>query len=604
MHFLSISSNVLLVIVGIGMLIFIHELGHFLVAKKIGVRVYAFSLGFGPAIFKKKVGETEYCLSILPLGGYVKLAGEMHSKENTGEEWEFMSKTLGQRAAVLCAGVVLNALLAFIAFIVAFNVGVPFIGSEIGDVTPGWPAWEAGMQDGDKIVRINNNSDPDFEDIFTEIALSDVSSGVHISVERDNRIIDLTVYPRYDDQIGIQRIGIRPAASLEIEKIAMFQDSTAPAIEAGLQVEDRIVSVNDKIMKNGNEFIHYISANAGKELKMKVIRDGEEIGLNITPMPVTRWMIGLSSASTRIESIKKESIAHSIGLIKGDEIISIDNKKVNGWSQVGEIITNANIGIHTLEVARNRKTELVELNITDKNSANEFLSGIYPYLGLVVDRTIKGFPAESSGIMPGDELVSLDDNKLTSWNQFLQLVVAAKGNPMLLTWLHDEKFVTETITPIKDKEHPLGKIGIKLKNNTVLKQYGLLGSCRMGVEKTFINIQRVYLTLKGFITGKVSNKALGGPILIAQASYESAKLGIGKLLYFLGIISINLAFLNILPVPVLDGGHLLFLLIEKIKGSPVSERTLSIANYIGMGMIISLVLFATRNDVMRIFNIL
>ncbi|MCH8125661.1 RIP metalloprotease RseP [candidate division KSB1 bacterium] len=327
MHFLSISSNVLLVVVGIGMLIFIHELGHFLVAKKIGVRVYAFSLGFGPAIFKKKVGETEYCLSILPLGGYVKLAGEMHSKENTGEEWEFVSKTIGQRAAVLCAGVALNALLAFVAFIVAFNVGVPFIGSEIGDVTPGWPAWEAGMQDGDKIVRINNNSDPDFEDIFTEIALSDVSSGVHISVERDNRIIDLTVYPRYDDQIGIQRIGIRPAASLEIEKIAMFQDSTSPAIEAGLQVEDRIVSVNDKIMKNGNEFIHYISANAGKELKMKFIRDGEEIGLNITPMPVTRWMIGLSSASTRIESIKKESIAHSIGLIKGDEIISIDNKK-------------------------------------------------------------------------------------------------------------------------------------------------------------------------------------------------------------------------------------------------------------------------------------
>ncbi|MGR3317998.1 MAG: RIP metalloprotease RseP [Candidatus Anammoxibacter sp.] len=604
MHFLSVSSNVLLVIAGIGMLIFIHELGHFLVAKKIGVRVYTFSLGFGPSIFKKKIGETEYCLSILPLGGYVKLAGEMQSKENTGEEWEFMSKTLGQRAAVLCAGVVLNALLAFIAFIVAFNVGVPFIGSEIGDVTPGWPAWEAGMQEGDKIVRINNNSDPDFEDIFTEIALSDTSSGVHLSVERDNRIFDITVFPKYDDQIGIQRIGIRPAASLEIDKIAVFQDSTSPAIEAGLQIGDRIVSVDDKTMKNGSEFIYYISANPGKELKMKLIRDGEEIELKITPMAITRWMIGLSSASTRIESVKKESIAHSIGLINGDEIISIDNQKVTGWSQLEEIITNANIGIHTLEVARNRKTELVELNITDKNGANNFLTGIYPYMGLVVDKTIKGFPAEDSGIMPGDKLVAIDDNKLTSWSQFLQSVVAAQGNPITITWIHNEKYVTETIIPIKDVEHPFGKIGVKLKDNTVLKKYGLLGSCRMGVEKTFVNIQRIYFTLKGFITGKVSNKALGGPILIAQASYESAKLGIGKLLYFLGIISINLAFLNILPVPVLDGGHLLFLLVEKIKGSPVSERTLSIANYVGMGMIISLVLFATRNDVMRIFNIL
>ncbi|MGR3219634.1 MAG: RIP metalloprotease RseP [Candidatus Anammoxibacter sp.] len=604
MHFLSISSNVLLVIVGIGMLIFVHELGHFLVAKKIGVRVYAFSLGFGPAIFKKKVGETEYCLSILPLGGYVKLAGEMHSDENTGEEWEFVSKTPGQRAAVLCAGVVLNAVLAFVAFIVAFSVGVPFIGSEIGDVTPGWPAWEAGMQDGDKIVSINNNSDPDFEDIFTEIALNDLSSGVLLSIERDNRIFDLTVYPRYDEQIGIQRIGIRPAASLEIEKVATFKDSRSPAIEAGLRVDDRIVSVNGAIMKNGNEFIYHISANAGKELELKVIRDGEEIGLNVTPLSITRWMIGLSSASTRIESVKRGSLAHSIGLINGDEIISIDNKKVTGWSQVSNIITNASIGAHTLEVARNREIELVELNITDKNSANEFLAGIYPYLGLIVDKTIKGFPAESAGIMSGDELVSVGNNKLTSWNQFLQLVVAAKGNPMLLTWLHNEIYVTDTITAIKDEEHPYGKIGIKLKDNTILKQYGLLGSCRMGVEKTFVNIKRVYFTLKGFITGRVSNKALGGPILIAQASYESAKLGIGKLLYFLGIISINLAFLNILPIPVLDGGHLFFLLIEKIKGSPVSNRTLSIANYVGMAMVISLVLFATRNDVMRILNIL
>lgn len=604
MPFLNISTNVLLVIAGIGLLIFIHELGHFLVAKKCGVRVYVFSLGFGPSIFRKKIGETEYRLSILPLGGYVKLAGEMPNDENTGAEWEFMSKKPGQRAAVLCAGVGLNAVLAFIAFIVAFKIGVPFIGSEIGEVTPGWPAWEAGLREGDKIVKINNNSDPDFEDIFTEIALTDINSGVHLSVERDNSVFGLTLYPKYDNEIGIQRIGIGPAVSLEIEKIAAFKDGTSPAVEAGLLVGDRIVSVNDKIMKNGNEFIAFVAANPGKEIDFKVIREGREIRLKVTPEPNTRWMMGLSSASTQIESVRKEGIAHSIGLINGNEILSIDNQKVTGWSQVQDIIINANTGIHTLEISRNRKIEFIELNIADKDTAKEFLAGIYPYSSLIVDTIIKGFPAEKAGIVSGDKLVSINNKGLTSWNQLLQLVVANQGNPMAITWIHNGKSITDIITPIKDEEHPYGKIGVKLKDNTILKQYGFFRSCQMGVNKTIVNIQRIYFTIKGFITGKVSNKALGGPILIAQASYESAKLGIGKLLYFLGIISINLAFLNILPIPVLDGGHLLFLLVEKIKGSPVSQRTLSIANYIGMGLVLSLFLFATRNDVMRILNIL
>src|SRR4030066_107549 len=105
MSYVSESTNVLQVILGIGLLIFIHELGHFLVAKKIGVRVHAFSLGFGPAILKKQWGETEYRLSLVPLGGYVKLAGEGHDEEKTGASWEFSSKTHGQRAAVFVAGV-------------------------------------------------------------------------------------------------------------------------------------------------------------------------------------------------------------------------------------------------------------------------------------------------------------------------------------------------------------------------------------------------------------------------------------------------------------------------------------------------------------------
>ena len=126
----------------------------------------------------------------------------------------------------------------------------------------------------------------------------------------------------------------------------------------------------------------------------------------------------------------------------------------------------------------------------------------------------------------------------------------------------------------------------------------------VGTHKTIVNIKRIYMTIQGFVSKKLSTTALGGPVLIAQASYESAKSGIGKLMYFMAIISINLAVINILPVPVLDGGHLLFLGIEKIKGSPISEKAMAIANYIGFGLIISLMLYATKNDIMRLFNIL
>lgn len=229
MPFVGISFNIILVIIGIGLLIFVHELGHFIVAKKIGVRVLAFSLGFGPPIIRKKIGETDYRISLIPLGGYVKLAGEQKDSTCTGEEWEFTSKKPWQRAAVLIAGVTFNTILAFIAFIVAFKVGVPFVTAEIGRTMPGWPAWEAGIKPGDKIVRVNNVSDPDFEDVFISVALNNSPEGVNFEIESEDKTFDVNVVPRYDPAVGIQRIGIAPATSLEIDKIFALEGADAPA---------------------------------------------------------------------------------------------------------------------------------------------------------------------------------------------------------------------------------------------------------------------------------------------------------------------------------------------------------------------------------------
>lgn len=603
MPYLNVSTNVILVIVGIGLLIFVHELGHFLMAKKIGVRVLAFSLGFGPALLKKQWGETEYRLSLFPLGGYVKLAGEGPEEEKTGSSWEFSAKSVGQRASVLVAGVALNAVLAFIAFIVAFQIGVPFITPEVGQVAPGWPAWDAGMQRGDTVVEINGSKEPDFEDLFTTVALSDPSTGVNLKIERAGKTFDVNVTPRYDAEHGIQRIGIMPATSLEIDKIFAFENNYSPARDAGVQVNDVIVAVNGKRISTEDEFREVEATNPGKEISLTVLRDNEERELKAIPFQSTRWMLGLSCATAILDGVQNKSLASKAGFQKGDEIIEVNSNPVTGFTDIRKRIIDAEEETIVFTVKKNETVTLISALLGDEKAKEEFLGGLTPFYGLRVDSLVEGFPAERVGLKPGDRILSLNEKEVNDWNSLLQLVMMSQGKPMVIEWTRgDERFVSP-IEPQKDEKTAVGSIGVKFREKTVIKQYGLLGSCVVGTKKAIINVQRLYLTIKGFFSQRLSTKNVGGFILIAQASYESAKVGFGKLVYFLGILSLQLALLNILPVPVLDGGHLLFLAIERIKGSPVSQRTLSIAQYIGFGLIITLVIYATRNDIMRLLTL-
>lgn len=603
MPFIGMSSNVVLVIIGIGLLIFIHELGHFLVAKKIGVRVYAFSLGFGPAIISRQIGETDYRISLIPLGGYVKLAGEQREESNTGEEWEFMSKKPWQRAAVLVAGVACNTLLAFVAFIIAFRVGVPFVTPEIGRTMPGWPAWEAGIRPGDKIVKINNVSDPDFEDVFISVALSGSPEGINMEIERDNKTFDVNVVPRYDSTVGIQRIGIAPATTLEVHKIFAIKNSDTPVQRSGLRVNDKVLEINGKKIITENDFREIELTNPGKELNITVLRDDRKIDVKVTPSVVTRWMIGLSCATTKFEGVKRNSLAYSLGLQKGDEIVKVNSQDVHGFTELINTIKDSANGIVTLQVSRGNGTKYMKLTKYGKETVKEFSEGIFPHYGLIVDSTVEDFPAKEIGIQPGDTITSIDGENVTEWNQLLTLVTASQGKEFEISWIHNSETYTKTIIPKKNEKNAQGSMGIKFKEKKIIRKYGLAKSCVVGTHKTVVNIKRIYMTIQGFVSKKLSTKALGGPVLIAQASYESAKSGIGKLMYFMAIISINLAVINILPIPVLDGGHLLFLGIEKIKGSPISEKTMAIANYIGFALIISLMIYATKNDIMRLFNI-
>ncbi|HHT9155306.1 MAG TPA: RIP metalloprotease RseP [Candidatus Tripitaka sp. YC43] len=600
------STNILLVILGIGTLIFVHELGHFLAAKWIGVKVHVFSMGFGPALWSRVWGETDYRLSAIPLGGYVKLAGEHPEKEAPLQPWDFMAKPARQRALVLLAGVGLNALLAFIAFVIAFQIGVPFITSEIGEVSTGWPAWEAGLKPGDKIVQLNGKRNPDFEDIFTTIALGSPAAKISLLVERDNQSLGFTVSPRYDEAQGMQRIGISPALSREIGHILQYPDGS-PTKEAGLKAGDEIIAINGEGIAAGEKIREIEANNPGKELTLTVLRQGEKQEVKVTPLSTPRWMLGVSCASTKIQSLQQESLAAKAGLKKGDSILKVNGKEVSGWatlkSATSELPTP---GGKTSNLTLKRGTEVLSLDVP--GDARNLLEGVVPAMGLRVDHIVEGFPAQELGIRPGDELLSLRGEGLKRWEDLLRIIATCEGKEMEVQWRRGSgttgdkggETFTARFRPRKDTEGAVGRLGIRLKEKSIERQYGFIGACAAGTYKAIIMTQRIYLSMKALFTRQVSSETVGGIIMIAQATYESAKLGMGKLLYFIGILSLQLAILNALPIPMLDGGHLLFLGIEKIKGSPLSERTMVFAQYVGMALLLALLLFATRNDVMRL----
>jgi regulator of sigma E protease len=593
------STNVLLVILGIGTLIFVHELGHFLAAKWIGVKVHVFSLGFGPALWRRVWGETDYRLSAIPLGGYVKLSGEHPEKDTPLEPWDFMAKPAHLRALVLLAGVGLNAVLAFFVFLIAFQIGVPFITSEIGEVTPGWPAWEAGLKPGDKIVALDGKHNPDFEDIFTTVALGSSTAEISLQVERDKQLLNFIVSPRYDEVQGMQRIGISPALSREIGHILQYPDGS-PAKEAGLRPGDEIVAINGEGVDSGEKIKEIELDSPGKELTLTVLRKGEKQEVKVVPLTTTRWMLGVSCASTKIQSLQRESPAAKAGLRKGDLLLKVNDVEVSGWAPLKEVLKSVGGKTNTISLKRGQDALSLDVPSEVLGEGEKFLEGVAPAMGLRVDHVVEGFPAQELGIRPGDELLSLHGESLKKWEDLLRIIATSEGKEMDLQWRRGGETFTAKFHPRKDEEGSMGRLGIRLKEKSIERKYGFIGACQMGTYKAIIMSQRIYLSLRALLTRQVSSETVGGIIMIAQATYESAKMGMGKLLYFIGILSLQLSILNALPIPMLDGGHLLFLAIEKVKGSPLSERTMNYAQYAGMAFLLALLLYATRNDVMRL----
>ena len=354
---ITVLYAVVSALVALGILIVFHELGHFLVAKKTGVGVLTFSLGFGPKIFGKKVGETEYLVSAFPLGGYVKMVGEDPEQEvqEVDNERSFSNQSLTKRFAIVAAGPVFNFILSILVFTLIFVFfGMPVLTTQIGSVESNSPAERAGLQKGDRILSIGTRPIEKWEDLSMQIKESGGKSLV-LRVERDGRQMDISVQP------------------IEREGRTMFGEKT------------------------------------------------------------TFWVVGIASA-----------------------------------------------------------------------------------------------------------------------------VTIQKSNPWMGMW--------------------------------------------QGVYKTGEYSVLTLVALYKMVTGDISPKNLGGPLLIAQLAGEQARQGLWNFLFFVAILSVNLGVLNLLPIPILDGGHLFFFLLEGMRGRPVALRHRERAQQVGVFLLILIMIYAFYNDIARFFE--
>lgn len=651
--------QVLTVVLGLGLVIVFHELGHFAVAKWCDVQVDCFSIGFGPVLFGRKWGETEYTLRAIPFGGYVKMLGQddvdpsqLTSEEIAENPRSYTAKSVPQRMAIISAGVIMNIVTGLMFFIIGFRGGVQQFDRELGAVIAGAPAWENGIRPDDTLTSINGAKINGFNDLMRGIVLS--NGPVNIAgTHADGTPFSVTLEPtRPESGKNTRRtIGVVPAQNLTIraagegsQEAAVVPGSPLESVKSQLQAGDVILSVSGTPVKRFADVESLFADHSGETVQLALQRRDERGKKLDQPVivdvpPQAYRTLGLQMDIGKITDVRPGSPAEAVGLKKGDKLVKIDGQAIGAdldplrlpelfRTKIGQPVS--------LQISREDaggEPKSLDFTVTPEATPgwvehpllpNTPLSvtsvGFAYHLIPTVFQVEPGSPAAKQGIVVRDmvtkmELVLRQDLPKPYDDAQPISIEIGDDNWAYADWLIQQSPVasvkvtlkggtngqpeTKELVPVTvtDKFVQSDRGLMTEQKTSVLKANNVSEAVALGWRHTADSTKDIYLTLRGLFSRTISVKELQGPINIARIAYHSAGKGLSDFVVFLGLISINLAVINFLPIPVLDGGHMVFLLWEGLVRRRPNERVVAAATYCGLFFVLGLMMFVIYQDI-------
>jgi regulator of sigma E protease len=536
-------------IVLIGVLVFVHEIGHFVCAKFFGVKVLRFSLGFGPRIAGFRRGETEYVIAAVPLGGYVRLLGENRLDEVRPEEEHrsLENQSIWKRIVIFVAGPLMNVLFPVLLYFVVFLGDTSLTPAVVGMVVPGQPA-EGKLLPGDRILEVDGQAVESFYGLQRMVE-DRAGEPLEFVVQRGQERVKQTVTPvrslqQYPlgitDEVG--RIGISPYHPRPVVGVI---SATGPAGAALLRTFDLVVAARGEPVDKWSDLERMLDRNQGSLLPLTYLRPvtirgalGGLLDLDVyeprvttlTPEPgpgAGSERAGLELADLYVSQVKENSPEHRMGLLPGDRLLSLDGERIGFWRSLVLRLTEQSDTTHRLTWRRGQRVMSGSFSLKQEKGVGE--------LGQITDRFVVG---------------------IRNW-------------------------VPLRLEPPTNNPHPI--------------TYAL----QEAVSETASMVRFTVYSIIRLLQGRLTVKSIGGPLAIFEVSGTAAREGVLNYLKLMAFISINLGLINLLPIPLLDGGHLVFALIEAVMRRPLSLRVREKAYIIGLVLLLLLMILAVKNDVER-----
>jgi len=619
MTWLGNGWNVILVVVGLGMIIFLHELGHFLMAKKNGVRVEIFSLGFGQAIFKFRRGETEYRIAWLPLGGYVKMSGETLMDERKGEPFELTSKTPWQRFQIFVAGAVMNLIIAFPLAILCYTVGKCEAPNVVGTPSLADVAADPELKPGDVIVEVDGRKIDSLDKYRIEMIRHASGTLVPVTFLRGAETKETKVKAMRSSFHGTLPPGtalVDPTPGKEL-------------YNQGVREKDEIAQVGDRVVYRHEDADRELRSKPDQDVLLKMRRRDPKFEDDNKTFDVK---LHLGSKKWYVIPVDDNVWEPRVGMVvdnrpaadqlePGDLIRKIGGKDVSSWAQMREAIESATAG-QPIEfvIQRDSETKTVWIAPMRKEDGKCGI-GIMPRYGNIFSDVRPGSYFQRMGLESGDRLVSIEGTGGDITFEGLEKakippVMGYRGEePRTLNIEIERKNERKKVALVAEEkvEADLASAGFKTEKGILVsgesfpfRRRPLGDAVKIGLQEPVdITVMTIDI-LKKLVTRQESAKGLSGPIGIIRASYSFAQRNIGNFIWLLCLITVNLGIFNLLPIPVLDGGHNVLLLIEVVRKwfgkPPPSEKFIAGFQYIGLAFILTLFVFVTYNDISNIFS--